>query len=44
MGFKDDIFDKFGVLIITDERDTKTIEPEYKDEEGCRLYTFPFAP
>lgn len=35
MGFRNDEFDKFGIFILTDERDVATIEPEYKTLEGC---------
>ena len=44
MRFKDDQYDKFGIFILTDEKNVETIEPEYLDVEACKLFTFPYNP
>ena len=42
--FNNDHYDKFGIFILTDDKQAKSVGPEYIEIEQCRLFTFPFDP
>ena len=42
--FRNDEYDRFGVLILTDEKVGLPPGSEYADVMGCRLFTYPFTP
>ena len=42
--FRNDEYDRFGIMILTDEKQGLPPGSEYMTVEGCRLFTFPFTP
>ena len=42
--FNNDHYDKHGIFILTDDKQAKSVGPEYIEIEQCRLFTFPFDP
>lgn len=42
--FKNDEYDRFGILILTDDKEGTPPGSEYMECMDCRLFTFPFTP